>query len=422
MFCSYEVGGLPYKMAETFNRHGIEAYYISLDRDARGHDSTKFHYGDRQDLWNLSSLFDKDYQNDQKIINLLIDIKSRYSIKYCLATGHRSYLLDKAKIDYAYWCYGTDFDQFCKSPVFKPEYSIWKKAKVGISFLLNFFKEQKRLIPPNYPLWKKTITYFYILFRLSKEQRRSIIKASSLMISSHQLNDYQKLCPGKSLFFIPHLINVTGYDELCGKKTDSKVDISKAIGAKRFFFSSTRHLWSSKNKLFRDYKGNDVILRSFKRYLEISGDDASKLVLVKKGPDTGQSEMLIQELGIDKHVVWLNEMKRDDIRVYYQGASVCFGQFGTPLLNYAVLEPLSNASPTVSFVGDYDDSVPFYSTPPPIFNTMDPEKIANFIHRITSDTGYASEVSYNSWFWAKENCSEERFTKDFLEISKPEVF
>ena len=43
IFCSFEVGGLPYRMAEILNAHGVEAYYASIAKPTLGHDSTQFH-------------------------------------------------------------------------------------------------------------------------------------------------------------------------------------------------------------------------------------------------------------------------------------------------------------------------------------------------------------------------------------------
>ncbi len=414
IFCSFEVGGWPYKMAETLNRHGIKTYYISLDRNAYRHDSTVFHYGKRQEDWDLSSLLDRNCWNFQKNIKIIRHIKSHYGIKYCFATGHKAYLLKQAGMNYAYWSYGSDLDQCCKSPVFPAEYPLWKKGLFYLYFLLSFCREQKRSIPAEYPLWKKGLFYLYFLLRVCREQRKSIAYASSLMIIPYRLDTYQQLCPAKRLFFLPHLMNVMEYKELCKEKVESKKKICGAIGAENFFFSSTRHLWSEKNSSFADYKGNDIMLYSFSHYLKISTDKNSKLILIRKGPDVEKSEELIQELGIHNYVVWINEVRRDELWAYYQGASMCFGQFGKPALTYVVVEPLSNASPCISFVGNNDTNAPFYNTIPPILNSKDLEEIVHFISKITSDIDYASSISYNSWLWAKENCSEERFVKTFL--------
>ena len=389
VFCSFEVGGLPFKMAETLNQQGIKTYYISLDQIHQGHNSTDFHYKRGQEKWDLSSLFDKGRRDSKKDIKALIRIKSRYNITTCLATGHKACLLRQAKIKYAYWCFGSDLDQYCRFPFFPTAYPVLKK-------------------------WVRRLFYPYLLPSPYREYRRSIIEANSLMISPYQTKVYRQICCGKRLFFLPHLINTRSYNELAIKKGESKSKICNVIGAENFFFSSTRHFWQGKNSLLSDYKGNDIILRSFARYLEISSDKGSRLILVRKGPDVKESEDLIQELGIDDYIVWVDEMKRDSLWVYYEGASICLGQFGTPVLTFAAVEPLSRATPCVSFFGDVNGDVPFYGTVPPVFNSNNHEEIADFMEKIRTDIGYASDASHRSWLWAKENCSAEKFAEAFL--------
>lgn len=385
IFCSFEVGAFPYMMAETLNRHGIKAYYISLAKSLFDHNSTRFHYGDTKDDWDLSSLFDKETSAANNI-KILRDIKSRYNIKCALATGGRSYLLRESGIDYRYWSFGADLSEWCRFPVFQPGFVVWKKV----------------------------ILYPYFLLTICREYRKSISNATSLMIAPHQLKVYEQLCPDKRLFFISHLTNVLCYEELHRRKEENRKKVCEAIGADNFFFSSARHMWIEKKDFFVHNKGNNVILHSFACYLKKSGDKKTKLVLIRKGQDVVESEKLIEKLGMHDYVVWFNEMRRDEIWPYYLGSLACFGQFGTPVLSYGVLEPLANAAPCISFFERWNSDTPFYETVPPVFNSIDPEEISSFMCRMTSDIEYASQVSYKSWLWARENCSEEKFVDTFL--------
>lgn len=387
IFCSFEVGALPYKMAETLNRHGVKAYYISVAQNSFDHNSTRFHYGKTQDHWDLSSLFEGQ-RDGRKYVKLLRDIKSRYSIKSALGIGGKSYILGRAGIDYRYWSYGADLDPWCRFPV----------------------------VPPEFPMWKKVLLYPYYFITVCRRHRKSLFNAGSLMIGPHRLKIYRELCPGKRLYFISQLISVTGsYEELCRKKRENKERICRTIGAERFFFSPVRHVWTKKNLSFaHNNKGNDIILYSFKRYLDVSKDKGAKLVMIKKGPDVAESKKLIKDLGIHDYAVWLDEMRRDELWGYYQAASMCLGQFGTPVLSYGALEPLANATPSVSFFEKWNDEIPFYETVPPVFSSMSPGEIADHMVKIVSDKEYASDLSRRSWLWAIENCSEERFVETFL--------
>jgi hypothetical protein len=401
-------------MAEILNKHGIKTYYASVAWDAKGHDSAMFHYGKIKEDWDISDLFYKGLWNHKKNVSILKQIKSKYDIRYCFATGHRAHILKKANIDYNYWSYGSDLDQCCRKKVHVKGISFWKRVLDYFYSAVVFLRDLKMFVPKEYFFIKKAMVYMYLLLSFCREQKKSICCADSLMIASYQSENYSRLCLGKRLFFIPHLANVMDYTELSKIKNESKRKVSKKIGTDIFFFSSTRHFWYGKHNLFTDYKGNDIILYSFMHYLKIAENKNSKLILIRKGPDVAESKRLIEYLKINDNIVWLDEMKRDELSAYYQGASACLGQFGTPALTFTAVEPLSNGTSCVSFFGDNKPEVPFYNKIPPVLNSKDPYKIADFMHKVVSEPEYALKLSYESWLWAKENCSEERFVETFL--------
>jgi len=396
IFCSFEVGGLPYKMAEILNKHGVETYYVSLDQNASGHDSTQFHFGNIYESWDLSHLFDNSMfsisfvqiHSIRKIIRILKQIKVKYGISHCFATGSLSYLLKQAGINYKYWCYGSDLDQQCFAP-------IWQQ---------------------NYPFWKKCVIYPYFVFKIRNKQRNSIYYADSVMIAPYQIDAYNQICPDKKLFHLPHFLKILDYKILLQKKTENRKIICKGIKAKNFFFSSARHVWAGNLSDASDNKGNDIILKSFEKYLKLSNDCDTKLILIKKGPDVEASKSLAQSLSIDKYIIWVNEMNRGELDKYYQAAIMCFGQLRTPVITFSVVEPLANGTICVSFFEDNNSKVPFYKEKPPIFNSKDPDEIANFICKLMSNKDYYTELCYKSWCWIKDNCSEEKFVESFLEL------
>ena len=70
VFCSFEVGGFPFKIAEILNNHGIKSYYIALSNDA-GHDSSTFHYGTVDFEWNISREY-RGYDRNEIIKKLRV--------------------------------------------------------------------------------------------------------------------------------------------------------------------------------------------------------------------------------------------------------------------------------------------------------------------------------------------------------------
>jgi glycosyltransferase involved in cell wall biosynthesis len=236
------------------------------------------------------------------------------------------------------------------------------------------------------------------------------------MVSPYQIKALREIFPDKNLFFLPHFLKVMDYPILLREKEINKRLICKEIEADRYFFSSVRHCWAGNWKKMSDYKANDVILYSYARYLSFVRNDHSKLVLVRKGPDVQASKDLSKTLGIQDRIVWVDEMRRDELDRYYQGADLCFGHFGTPVLTYAVLEALKNGTISISFSINHMENFPFYLENPPILNSRSPEEIADFMIKFLDDHTSFNGRSYQSWLWIQENCSEERFVESFRSL------
>ncbi len=397
IFSSFEVGGWPFKMAEILNRHGIRTYYLSIQPEEQSdHDSKKFHYGNNGQDWELS-FFTKGLSFPEGIRKFLKEIRNKYNITNCFATGYKSYILRQASISYIYWSYGSDLDEYCFAP-------LWDD---------------------NYPLWKRFIKYPIFLFSYPKplqmEARMSIYNSDFLIISHYQAEACRKLKIRKELVFLPHILKKIEYDDLLRKKKLSKKMICEKINASHFMFSSVRHIWCGSMSVLKDNKANDIILKAYKRYLEISNDAGSKLVLVEKGEDVEASKSLAIKLGIEHSLIWVKQMPRDELDSYYQGASLCFGQFNTPVLTYSVLESIAFGTPCISYYEEdniRNSSVPYYEEMPPVIGSRYPDKIADHMYKLISDKKAYDDLSYKSWLWAKTNCSEEKFVQSFLKLFK----
>jgi hypothetical protein len=375
-------------MAETLNWHGVKTYYVYLGQESSGHDSTRFHFGGVCKDWDLSWMPGEGHADLQKTIQRLADIRIRYDILYCLATGMNAYLLKQCGIAYKYWSYGSDLDQQCF-------------VKTNLQTPL---------------LSRRLMVHPYRVYSEMEKTRKSILLSDSVMISPYQLDMFRKISSRQKMFFLPHHFRVGDYEELRRGKAENRRRIGGMIEAKRFFFSSARQVWAGHMKRMKDNKGNDVILRAYARYLELTRDCASKLLLIAKGPDVNYSKALARKLGIEEKTVWLPEMKREELDKYYQGATLCLGQFGTPALTFSILESLANGTGGISLFLGKDHSVPFYAEDPPVLNSADPEDIANFMVRVSNNPKEEEELSYRSWRWIDTYCSETRFVDSFVNL------
>lgn len=387
IFCSFEVGGLPYRMAEILNAHGVETYYASIANAGGGHDSTQFHHGSVHPSWDLTPRLSEALGSGKKIKTLLRQVQKEFHLFHILATGHKAYLLQEAGLPYHYWSYGSDLD-----------------------YQVNFLP----ILSHTYSWWARPMRYLLYLLRFRRQARRTLTGAAAVMIAPYQVAAYRQVCPEKPLFFFPHYLKITDLATLGPQKLAGQRELEAKIGATRFFFSSSRHIWSGPLAQSADNKGNDVILRAFREYLDLSGDQGAKLVLVDKGPDVTASRALAQELHLTPQVVWVGEMQRSQLDQYYQGAALCFGQFGTPVLAFTALEPLAQANVSISAFARVDPRVPFYPEDPPIFNSKDPREMAEFMVRIVAQPQLYENLCRRSWEWIKDNCSEEKFVAGFI--------
>jgi len=394
IFSSFDVGGLPFKMAKVLNKREIRTYYVSIQSAQHGHDSKEFHYGGIKEDWDLSADF-KRMPFPAKVRKSLKKIQQDAAINSCLATGWKSYVLRQSGINYVYWSFGADLDQLYFSPLWESQYPFWKKV-IRYCLFLMFHPKPVRF-----------------------EARMSIARADSILLAPYQLAAYRKLRLRKELKFLPHLLDTKDFSILSREKDESGKTICEQVEAKRFLFSSARHVWCGSQSKLSDNKGNDIAIRSFSHYLQLSGDSSTKLILVEKGVDVDKSKALAKDLGTDHLVVWVNEMPREGLEIYYKGASVCFGQFGTPCLTYSSLEPLSFGTPCISYYeGEQTKSfgIPYYKEMPPVVDSKEPTEIGKYIWELLSEDKKLRELSYKSWLWTRTYCSEENFVECFIRL------
>ncbi|MDA8232954.1 MAG: glycosyltransferase [Magnetospirillum sp.] len=386
IFCSFEVGGLPFRYAETLNRLGIPTFYVSLATGAAGHNSTGFHYGGRSHPWDLSE--ECRFHKKADVISGLRRLKDKYGIEACFATGHLSYLLDKAGLRYKYWCYGSDLDQLCFFP----------HPPAGA----DFFKPKS---------WKD---FLYCALARPKA-RAAICRADAVIAAPYQEAALNDVCPRIPRFFLPHLIATQPFEQVWHAKKAARQSLRQQHQAENLFFSSVRHYWEGVRAHDSDNKGNNKVLEAFAHYLRLSGHGRDKLILVAKGPDVAASQAMAESLGLMDHVVWQGEMPREQLATLYSGATLCLGQFGTPVLTYAALEPLASGTPCASY---YMDRAPspagFYEKLPPIWNSKEPNEIAEVMVNVaeTPEDEYKT-LCASSWQWIYDNCSEVTFARSF---------
>lgn len=386
IFCSFEVGGLPFQMADLLNRQGRSTFYASVARtQTDAFNTTRHHRQGAAPEWDLSAEFARRGAPD--IVAGLKALNERHGPLACLATGGDAHLLAEAGIAYAYWSYGSDLDQSCFAPV-------W---------------------PAGYPLWKRAVLWPRFLARVRGPARQSLRLAQSVWIAGYQKPALDRIAPGANLTFLPHLMPVRPWEQVLRDNSTARQRVAERIGPEPFVFSAARHVWSGTLKDHADRKGNDLMLRAFAAHSSGSPTGPERLVLVRKGPDVADTAALAGALGLGDRIVWVDEMSRAELNEFYAAARLCLGQFGTPVLTYAALEPLAHGTPAASLFST-GPGVPWYASPPPILNTGDPALLGQHITQLLLDPEARDRQGREGWQWVAEHCSEERFATAFDEM------
>lgn len=382
VFSAFDVGGWPRAMTEVLNRNGVETYYVSVSR-ARGHDSAAFH-GRPDTPWDLSDLIGRVTRTHD-----LRTLLERIRPSGCLATGIGANVLRRLGVDYNYWSYGSDLDAGCFWPSTPPKHSP-----------------------------RAWLRYAYRL-ALIRRARSTVRAAMAVMIAPYQRTSLREVAPGMKLFFLPHVQRTQPFDELEARRREIRPRLLARFDATHLFFSATRHYASTGSRddaRGNDDKGLDVVLQAFRTFRSsVPRTARPKLAFVRKGPDVNRTAATAAQLGLERDLVWLNEMPRSELTELYLSADACLGQFGKPVLTYSAIEPLAQGTPTASYITDPAHETPFYRTLPPVCSSRRTGVIARFLSRASSGDGQAQRMRRESWEWLQSNCSERAFCEAFVD-------
>ena len=233
------------------------------------------------------------------------------------------------------------------------------------------------------------------------------------MIAPYQLKYLELLSKNNNFFFLPHLIYSQSFKDTIEKKEKYSNELFSQYECDEIFFSSTRHEWYGKLKNRDDNKGNNIIIESFAKYLDLQKHKKTKLLIIEKGYDIEATKNLIAALNIQDRVIWLSEMPRPELEKYYLAAKFAFGQFHTPVITNSSLEPLAAATPVISFFGNTPISIAYYETLPPVYNSKTPHQIAHFLYNMHNEHDGYLKLQEKSLSWISTYCSKESFARQF---------
>lgn len=332
---------------------------------------------------------DISYVLDGKnIVSKLVKIKNiidNFDLIFC--TGAIANFMKWSKKPYIYFSFGSDLDQYSQ-------------------YGCNIFE----YISPN-AAWLRKIMRPFKKFLYIK----AIKNADITIIAPYQAKLLTKIGYNKIGFFPHPLEPIYLNNDLKTKELVSK-KIQTEFNCEWIFFSATRHVWNPTLINENDYKGNDIIIRAFNKFVNNNPNNKSKLFFIAKGSDVQKSKSLVNEMNLNDKVVWLPPMNRKRLLEFYFGAHICFDQFSLGCLALCAIESMACGTPTVTYIGDIPEYMPYYQQAPPVFNSKDPDDISLYMEKIIFNPQFRKYIEMECLNWVKDNCSYDKVNNSFLDM------
>lgn len=357
--------------------------FVNINLPNSSFDNSRWYDYGKEDI-DISYLYNK--QNKFVKALSLMKLIRNFDIVFC--TGAVASLVKLCNKPYIYFCTGSDLDQYAQYGCCSFEY-----------------------IDKNISIFRK------LLRPVKKEVYKKAIKCSEIsIIAPYQYKNISSL-GYNNLGFFPHPLQDDYLNININDKQSYIEDVRRELNCKWILFSSTRHVWDESLINESDYKGNNVIIEAFNLFLMKTKRKDTKLVFIEKGPDVLKTKRLIQELNIERFIIWLKPMNRSKLIYYYLGSHLCFDEFSRGCLAFCSIEAMACGTPVISYIGDNEPNMPFYQPLPPILNTKDPKTISFYIEEILNNETILEKNQKAAYSWVINNCSRDSLNEAFLKMA-----
>lgn len=177
-------------------------------------------------------------------------------------------------------------------------------------------------------------------------------------------------------------------------------------------FSPTRHQWASNSEPLPDFlinggmKRNDKLIKAFALFVESRHVDNPILILSEYGTDVPHSKELIENLKIDKFVIWLPILPRRELSVIMKKVNIVADQFreGMSATSAGTTnEALAAGKPVIANTDGACNDIfdPYFSCP--ILEALTVEEIYAWIKKLSECPSFAKSVGNDSLQWFDQN-------------------
>jgi glycosyltransferase involved in cell wall biosynthesis len=297
---------------------------------------------------------------------------------------------EPAHFDPACDTFSTDYTNYCRNVSWgepggfrKQDFAVVEKDLAPYNFLIGngpapayVAKIGRKLdifIPYGYDIY--SLPFFRIVHPLRlltyaavRRYQRQGIKESSYILFDRTNNAFEKLIntldySGKRIVSPAPMIYHKDYEGGWQQLTTSdnfKLQLQQLRDeAEILLVQHSRQIWKNSSD-FWSYKGNDLLIEGYGRFVKDNPALKIKLVLFEYGNDVGETKKLAAKWGLNDHIIWMPKMARNQLMAVLAASDMVIGELHHSWLTYGVaIEALCMGKPFMhkridkEFIADY---------------------------------------------------------------------
>jgi glycosyltransferase involved in cell wall biosynthesis len=210
--------------------------------------------------------------------------------------------------------------------------------------------------------------------------------------------------------FIPHPMNE--YWNRTGVGAHLREELQRQFDTDFVIFHPARHYWS--RDPLAEQKANHLLIEGFARFIQEVAPRALA-IFVEWGTSVDESKALLEALGCQRNVKWVQPMNRANMARYIDASEVVADQFFLGAFGGIPPQALSFGKPTL-LKFDAEMHQWCFEEMPPLINVDSSDAIFEELKRLYTDRGYYQQIAQASLNWYPRYHSNQAVTEKTLAL------
>lgn len=229
-------------------------------------------------------------------------------------------------------------------------------------------------------------------------------KARKVIITNPDCVDAGEKLKLKNFFFIPHPLDENNFKPM---KSRLRQELELKYDKDFIIFHPTRHNW--------EIKKNQEIIKAFSKFLQIN--PKSLLIFCDWGQDQKKSKKLIEELKIEKNIIWLPILSKKRLAEYYNASDIIADQFSPNIFGTTTPEALSCEKPSIINL-EKDYALKTFKEMPPIAKAGNSEEIYDWLIKFYQNPFLRKKMGEEGRHWILKYHSSKVVTEKLIDVYK----